>query len=90
MIDIDNFKKLNDQFGHECGDDALKAIADCFRKALRTHDHVARWGGEEFLILLPETNQEVALILAEKVRELASHVPHLRSEHSYHHHFSCG
>jgi diguanylate cyclase (GGDEF)-like protein len=75
MIDIDNFKKLNDQFGHECGDDALKAIADCFRKTLRTQDHVARWGGEEFLILLPETNQAGALVLAEKVRELASHVP---------------
>ncbi|HQS56858.1 MAG: hypothetical protein B7Y56_02190 [Gallionellales bacterium 35-53-114] len=75
MVDIDNFKKLNDQFGHECGDDALKAIADCFRQALRIQDHVARWGGEEFLILLPETNMKDAQNIAEKVRELASLSP---------------
>jgi len=84
MIDIDNFKKLNDQFGHECGDDALKAIADCFRKTLRTQDHMARWGGEEFLILLPETHREGAQILAEKVRELASLVPIITGGHTIH------
>lgn len=75
MIDIDNFKSLNDQFGHECGDDALKAIADCFRQTLRSQDHLARWGGEEFLLLLPETNLAGAQILAEKVREAVGLVP---------------
>lgn len=75
MMDIDNFKKLNDQFGHECGDNALKAIAACFQQTLRTQDHVARWGGEEFLMLLPETDLKGAQVLAEKMRELASQIP---------------
>jgi diguanylate cyclase (GGDEF)-like protein len=75
MVDIDDFKTLNDQCGHECGDEALKAIAGCFKNALRSHDHVARWGGEEFLILLPETDLKSARLIAEKVRELAGRVP---------------
>ena len=75
LIDVDNFKSINDRFGHDCGDSALKIIADCFRQSVRAQDHVARWGGEEFLVLLPETNLAGAQILAEKVRELISRTP---------------
>ena len=84
MIDIDNFKKINDQFGHECGDEALKAIAACFKKTLRIQDHVARWGGEEFLIMLPETDLKSAQIIAEKVRVLTSQVP-ITTDKQVHH-----
>jgi diguanylate cyclase len=53
LIDIDNFKKLNDSLGHAAGDEALKALASCAKQGLRPIDHVARFGGEEFVVLLP-------------------------------------
>jgi diguanylate cyclase len=55
LLDIDNFKKLNDTLGHQAGDSALKHLADVIRETLRPNDVVARYGGEEFLILLPDT-----------------------------------
>ena len=55
LIDIDNFKKLNDRLGHGAGDEALKSLAAVTRKTLRPTDHVARFGGEEFVVLLPGT-----------------------------------
>jgi diguanylate cyclase len=58
LIDIDNFKKLNDSLGHAVGDEALKALAAQVRDALRPVDHVARFGGEEFVVLLPATALE--------------------------------
>lgn len=67
--DIDNFKSINDRYGHQVGDAALQAIAHVLRSSLRQHDEVSRWGGEEFLVLLPETDARVALEVAEKLRE---------------------
>ena len=55
MLDIDNFKKLNDSLGHDVGDQALIHLANVCRETLRPQDTVARYGGEEFIILLPET-----------------------------------
>lgn len=65
MIDIDNFKQVNDRFGHAEGDTVLKNLARLMRSALRTSDYAARWGGEEFLVLLTDTPFESGLIAAE-------------------------
>lgn len=69
MGDLDLFKRVNDNFGHLCGDQMLIEIAAQIVKICRLTDTVGRWGGEEFLIICPETSGEGALILAEKVRK---------------------
>jgi len=72
FIDIDNFKKVNDLFGHENGDLVLKMVAKTISKNIRPFDNTSRWGGEEFLVLLVNiTNSELALI-SEKLRMLVS------------------
>jgi diguanylate cyclase (GGDEF)-like protein len=68
ICDIDYFKKVNDSYGHDCGDAALKALAGLLGRHIRKQDCLARWGGEEFLLLLPETNAAGAAMLAEKLR----------------------
>lgn len=68
MLDIDHFKKINDTYGHDVGDDALKELVKLVEQNLRTSDAFGRVGGEEFIILLPETDMEGAWILAERVR----------------------
>ncbi len=69
MIDIDHFKKYNDNFGHLRGDKALKKVAEAFTGALRQIDMVARYGGEEFLVVLPETTKAKAAVVGEKLRK---------------------
>lgn len=68
MLDIDQFKKINDQFGHVTGDSVLQKIAKVSRSNLRTNDYLGRWGGEEFLIICPSTKLEEAELVAEKLR----------------------
>jgi diguanylate cyclase (GGDEF)-like protein len=68
MIDIDHFKKINDAHGHAAGDDAIKRIAEIINQSIRTTDKAARFGGEEFVVLLREIDQETALLLAERIR----------------------
>ena len=68
MLDIDHFKRINDQYGHDMGDATLQASAELLRQTCRTGDVLARWGGEEFLLLLPETGLDAALALAERLR----------------------
>ncbi len=70
LVDIDHFKNINDQFGHDIGDEVLKALARAFQAAVREQDVVARWGGEEFLLLLPNTNEAEAVEQAERLRQL--------------------
>ena len=69
LFDIDHFKQINDTFGHNAGDEVLKDIAKLTVNSVRKTDVVGRWGGEEFLIFCPETNEVNAKILAEKLRE---------------------
>ncbi|MFC0253107.1 GGDEF domain-containing protein [Massilia consociata] len=74
MLDLDNFKKLNDTYGHLAGDSALKHLVKVVRETLRSMDVIARFGGEEFLILLPETTVEAAAAAMVRVqRELTRH-----------------
>jgi diguanylate cyclase (GGDEF)-like protein len=69
MCDLDHFKQINDQYGHGRGDDALAAVGAVLSATVRTSDFAGRYGGEEFLVLLPDTDTEGARRLAEKVRE---------------------
>jgi diguanylate cyclase (GGDEF)-like protein len=68
MCDIDHFKTVNDQYGHNQGDEIIKSLATIFKSGIRKQDSLARWGGEEYLFLLVETNGVQAMQLAEKLR----------------------
>jgi diguanylate cyclase (GGDEF)-like protein len=72
MADLDHFKEVNDRHGHLTGDRLLKRVAQAIAKGLRGTDAVGRYGGEEFLLVLPETDMEGAMAVAEKVRHLVS------------------
>ncbi|MEP4486926.1 MAG: diguanylate cyclase [Halioglobus sp.] len=72
LSDIDNFKSFNDQYGHACGDHVLTRAAAIMRGRIRDIDRLGRWGGEEFILLLPETESEGAALLAEKLRDTIS------------------
>ena len=69
MVDIDKFKTINDTYGHTSGDIVLRKISNIFKKSLRKSDFICRYGGEEFVILLPETNKRNALLIAEEIRQ---------------------
>jgi diguanylate cyclase (GGDEF)-like protein len=82
FIDIDHFKTLNDAYGHSVGDEALRAFTVVLRMALRGSDIVGRWGGEEFMAILPETHPDGALEVAERLRaQAAGHALPLASGH---------
>jgi len=72
FADIDKFKNFNDTYGHECGDVVLKTVAQVVRAMLRKPDYIARWGGEEFLVVLPETALENAALVAERIRAMVA------------------
>jgi len=69
MVDIDNLKVFNDQFGHLAGDRALSAVASVLQHQFRPRDVLVRYGGDEFAVLLPEVDEELALIIADRVRK---------------------
>lgn len=71
-MDIDDFKSVNDKYGHEKGDFVLKKVVELMLQKLRKSDRLGRWGGEEFLVMLPETDEEEAVLVAEKLREVIS------------------
>ncbi|MDH3416410.1 MAG: GGDEF domain-containing protein [Gammaproteobacteria bacterium] len=68
MLDLDRFKRINDTYGHQFGDKVLHRIAQVITEHCRTNDHLGRYGGEEFLIVLPETRIDGAIMFAERVR----------------------
>lgn len=78
LLDIDLFKQVNDAHGHAHGDDVLKALAETLRHAVRQGDILARWGGEEFIVFLPETSLREATALAERLRAAIAglRIPH--------------
>jgi len=72
LLDIDHFKSVNDRFGHIVGDQVLKMVADTLKANLRPYDRVGRWGGEEFIVLLPTTSKSKAVEIAERLRQSIS------------------
>ena len=79
MIDLDNFKTVNDQYGHPTGDRVLKTFAGVIGRSIRKIDIVGRYGGDEFIVILPESTLEAARLVAERIqanlREYEKHVP---------------
>ncbi|MFE8070338.1 GGDEF domain-containing protein [Marinobacteraceae bacterium S3BR75-40.1] len=75
LIDVDLFKRLNDTYGHDAGDHVLKTLSDIFSSTCRKSDVVSRWGGEEFLVLLLDTNREEGLNMAERIRRAVEEYP---------------
>ena len=75
MLDLDHFKKINDSYGHDAGDQVLRTVADMMQQLLRETDMAGRLGGEEFGILLPDTGEDDAMILAERLRNAIADAP---------------
>ena len=77
IIDIDDFKLFNDTEGHLAGDDVLKNIANIAKESLRVIDVIARFGGEEFIVIMPQTEKEEAFLVAERIRKsVKEQLPH--------------
>ena len=78
LLDLDLFKEINDAHGHAHGDDVLKALANILKQSVRQGDILARWGGEEFIVFLPETSKQEAMALAERLRAAIAgvRIPH--------------
>ena len=75
ILDVDRFKDVNDRFGHASGDSVLKAVSERAGSVLRGYDSLGRWGGEEFVVLLPDTDLEGAQIVVERVRTAVASTP---------------
>ena len=90
FLDIDNFKVVNDTYGHQKGDEVLVAVASLLQKFCRTNDVAARYGGEEFLMLLPHSNAQGAFKIAERVREEVMKMTFFWKESPFSVTISCG
>jgi two-component system cell cycle response regulator len=75
MLDIDHFKQINDNYGHPIGDQVLQEFAARFKNSVRAVDLIGRYGGEEMIILMPETEREIALQVAERLRSSIEEAP---------------
>lgn len=75
LMDLDHFKKVNDAHGHDAGDEVLRAFTDRVRAEVRRHDVLVRRGGEEFVLIMPETASSEALLVAERVRARVGGAP---------------
>ena len=74
MLDVDHFKKVNDKWGHEVGNQALKLISNCIKRNIRKLDIACRYGGEEFAVILPSTELKTSILVAERIRESIENV----------------
>ena len=84
ILDIDKFKSINDKYGHQVGDEVIVFVADMLRNNQRKSDVICRYGGEEFVILLPETSLENAVFVAEKIRKrIAKSIVSISGEESF-------
>lgn len=79
LLDLDHLKEINDTHGHLMGDEALKLVGTLLKTSMRRNDVAGRWGGDEFMLLLPGSDQEVALQVAERLRQRIGQA-HLRLE----------
>ncbi|MBL8807364.1 MAG: PleD family two-component system response regulator [Rhodospirillales bacterium] len=75
MIDIDHFKKVNDTHGHPVGDEVLRAVAERLQNSVRPFDTVARWGGEEFMVVMPDADEKIGKVVAERLRSKIEQLP---------------
>ncbi len=83
LTDIDNFKNINDNYGHDCGDYVLREVSRLLRSRLRKYDVVGRWGGEEFLFMFPGTSAKAAAIVAEDIRNTIELHPFVFNEQTF-------
>jgi diguanylate cyclase (GGDEF)-like protein len=91
MLDIDYFKSVNDRFGHKFGDHALQQVTKILKADLRNYDRVGRWGGEEFILILPDTQLKDAATVAERVRARTAEMKiSLENEETFSVHISLG
>ena len=84
LIDLDHFKRVNDRYGHQAGDEVLRRTAALLRANIRATDRLARWGGEEFVLLMPATDRALALTLTERLRKTLSAAPMLPQDDATH------
>jgi diguanylate cyclase (GGDEF)-like protein len=90
MLDIDHFKKVNDNYGHLIGDQVISSLANLLKQQLRKTDIIGRYGGEEFLLILPDCNQEQAFGLVEQMRQSFASLPFSFDYQNFHCTFSAG
>lgn len=90
MIDVDHFKQINDQYGHQAGDEVLRRLSSLMQSIVRGNDYLGRYGGEEFCVLLPGTNEIQAGVLAERLRRLYEDLAIPWQHHTLHSSISIG
>jgi len=90
MLDIDHFKKVNDNYGHLIGDQVISSLANLLKQQLRKTDIIGRYGGEEFLLILPDCNQQQAFDLLEQLRQSFANLPFSFDHQNFHCTFSAG
>jgi diguanylate cyclase (GGDEF)-like protein len=90
MIDIDEFKKVNDTYGHPIGDRILRSLSMFLKQRLRKTDHIGRYGGEEFAVILPNTSARDAQNVLDEIRQRFSELQQQAGEQEFRVSFSCG